>query len=253
MTHYCAYHQAEHPDSDFGKRSSGKLDSWCRAAKAETKRDPSQPSRVLTKSPQAPQTGRPRWYTPEQFEDIKSSIAQGQSYSEIGRRYDRQASQILLIAKREGWKQPEKEIPKTKICTGCNKEFLVEEFPFRTDRPRTRRAKCEPCHRQWSNESNRRLYNPAHARQRRVRMNNAPGWHTAEQWEARIEYFGGRCYLCGCDWRALPKGEQTMEHVKCLYDGGSHWASNLRPACASCNSQKWKRDWRPYVHTKRPA
>lgn len=49
--------------------------------------------------------------------------------------------------------------------------------------------------------------------------------------EARWEYYGGKCWLCGAD------GEQT-DHVKPLNKGGLHVLSNLRPICKSCNSSK---------------
>jgi 5-methylcytosine-specific restriction endonuclease McrA len=74
--------------------------------------------------------------------------------------------------------------------------------------------------------------------QREARKRDAAGFFTKEQLIARIEFYGGLCYLCGCDWYALPKVNQTIDHVIPLNGGGSQWSANLRPACRSCNSSK---------------
>lgn len=74
--------------------------------------------------------------------------------------------------------------------------------------------------------------------QREARERGAKGTFTKEQLIGRIEFYGGRCYLCGCDWYALPKEDQTIDHVIALQFGGTNWPSNLRPACRQCNSIK---------------
>jgi len=66
----------------------------------------------------------------------------------------------------------------------------------------------------------------------------ADGNYTLAQWEDRINFYGRRCYLCGCDWDMLPKRDQTIDHVIPLSQDGTNWPSNLRPACRSCNSRK---------------
>lgn len=69
---------------------------------------------------------------------------------------------------------------------------------------------------------------------RRARLRGAPGRFTAEQAQARIDYFGGLCWVCG------GPGD-TLDHVIPLARGGSNWPSNLRPACQSCNSRRGAR------------
>lgn len=49
--------------------------------------------------------------------------------------------------------------------------------------------------------------------------------------EARMSYFGYRCWMCG------GVGD-SVDHVKPLNKGGPHMLSNLRPACKPCNSGK---------------
>ena len=78
----------------------------------------------------------------------------------------------------------------------------------------------------------------AKVRRRDHHKRSAVGTYSEEQWQARLDFYGHRCYLCGCDWDALPKGEKTIEHVIPLSRGGTNWPSNLRPACLSCNSSK---------------
>lgn len=67
--------------------------------------------------------------------------------------------------------------------------------------------------------------------QYRERKRAAPGSCTLEQAIARVEFYGGRCWLCGAVADAL-------DHVKPLTKGGSNWPANLRPCCHSCNSRK---------------
>lgn len=66
---------------------------------------------------------------------------------------------------------------------------------------------------------------------RRARERNAPGFASAAQTQARWDYFGGKCWMCG-------DVAVEVDHVKPLAKGGSHWPSNLRPACRLCNSKK---------------
>jgi 5-methylcytosine-specific restriction endonuclease McrA len=70
---------------------------------------------------------------------------------------------------------------------------------------------------------------------RRAWEANAAGECSKEQWQARVEFYGGKCWLQleGCTGIA-----DTMDHVIPLALGGANWASNLRPACKHCNSSK---------------
>lgn len=54
---------------------------------------------------------------------------------------------------------------------------------------------------------------------------------TREQLEARIAYWGGRCYLCGAPW-------EQVDHVKPVARGGPHCLANFRPTCGPCNNSK---------------
>jgi len=75
----------------------------------------------------------------------------------------------------------------------------------------------------------------ASAKQNKIKRKQVAGTCSPEQWIAKCEYFGWRCYLCHVPLTA----EAThMEHRKPLSRGGSHWPANLAPACQSCNLSK---------------
>lgn len=83
--------------------------------------------------------------------------------------------------------------------------------------------------RQWAADH---LPEKAAARRRRRAIEaGAAGSCTLAQIEARIAYYGYRCAYCGGPY-------EELDHVIPLSRGGSNWASNLRPACRSCNRRK---------------
>lgn len=84
----------------------------------------------------------------------------------------------------------------------------------------------------------RRRANPIGWRIYRLRQRGreygAAGDTTLEQLEARISYYGSRCWMCGGEFHHI-------DHVIPLARGGSNWPANLRPACYRCNGQKHTR------------
>jgi hypothetical protein len=76
---------------------------------------------------------------------------------------------------------------------------------------------------------------------RYLRLKNAAGIHTQEQWIQRVEYFGWRCRYCHIE---LHRSTLTKDHQIPISDHSTEWASNLVPACKSCNSSKGARRWR---------
>lgn len=91
-----------------------------------------------------------------------------------------------------------------------------------------------------------RLRNPdktlIHRRNRIARLYKAEGTHTAEQFQALIDYYGDKCLCCG-EQKPL-----TADHVIALANGGTNDIGNMQPLCASCNYSKaaWHNtDYRP--------
>lgn len=66
---------------------------------------------------------------------------------------------------------------------------------------------------------------------------------TAEEWMAIKEEWNFRCAYCGCTPELL-----TIDHVAPISKGGNHTASNIVPACQSCNSRKGDRDAPPFYY-----
>lgn len=85
----------------------------------------------------------------------------------------------------------------------------------------------------WARSARGRLNKAAHERKRRAKAMASSGV-SVDQIQARISYYGGRCWMCG-------DAATTIDHVKPLAKGGLHLASNLRPACRPCNIRKHAR------------
>lgn len=90
-------------------------------------------------------------------------------------------------------------------------------------------------------ERSKRWYdrNPEHAKivcsGNKKRKLGARGFHSVEQWMARVSFYGWKCFYC--DGELTVKTLQKDHRIP-LAKGGTDWASNLVPACKSCNSSK---------------
>ena len=83
----------------------------------------------------------------------------------------------------------------------------------------------------------------ARSQKRRTMKAGAKGSHAVKQWLARVDYYGWRCRWC---LREVTLKTLTKDHVIPISGGGTDWASNLVPACKSCNSSKGaKRSYNP--------
>lgn len=67
---------------------------------------------------------------------------------------------------------------------------------------------------------------------RRARKAGAPGSFTLIEWECKCLAHGNRCVYCGAG------GKMTRDHDIPLSRGGSHFITNLVPACKRCNCRK---------------
>lgn len=99
------------------------------------------------------------------------------------------------------------------------------------------RTKARAKTRQWKKQ------NPAAVSiqryRRRTNFKNAKADLTAAQWLAIKTAYRNRCAYCGM------KKSLTQDHIIPVSKGGDHTASNIIPACRSCNSSKGAR--RPLV------
>lgn len=151
-----------------------------------------------------------------------------------------------------------------KHCGQCYMDLPLADFTLDS---RTRDGRQSPCNGCKSRNAKRRYkdqyrhiraYHSAYRKdnpdlyrisgwKRRVSERSAPGRAAPAQIEARVSFYGRLCWICGCDWDALPKSDQTIDHVIPLARGGSNWPANLRPACRSCNSRKGKTHHKEYI------
>lgn len=84
-----------------------------------------------------------------------------------------------------------------------------------------------------------------HARieaERRHRLRNAIGSHTAAEWQGIVTKSGDRCLRCGIRAVDTFYGRLTKDHIVPLESGGTDYASNLQPLCVRCNSWKGNRE-----------
>ena len=64
---------------------------------------------------------------------------------------------------------------------------------------------------------------------------------TSEQWNNIKKSHDYKCHYC------LLVKPLTMDHVVPISKGGQHTDSNIVPACRSCNSRKWNRDYQDFI------
>lgn len=114
----------------------------------------------------------------------------------------------------------------------ANKEAIKPKFKaYRAEHPEYGRMSCH---------------------KRKARLKQAVGTYTRQQFLAKIEYHGSRCYLCKTP---LTIKELHMDHRVPLSRGGSNWPANLAPACGPCNlskGRKTEREFRQFLSISHP-
>jgi HNH endonuclease len=109
---------------------------------------------------------------------------------------------------------------------------------------RNHREQVKARQRRWVRENKARV--ALYAQERRAREAGASGTTTPAQLQARIDYYGGRCYICGEPFEAI-------DHVISLNKGGTNWPSNLRPICKLDNSSKGDKSLAEFQETRAEA
>ncbi len=62
------------------------------------------------------------------------------------------------------------------------------------------------------------------------------------EWLVCLEHFDGCCAYCGTSKKKL-----TADHLVAKSRGGKDEASNIVPACETCNQNKGTSDWREFM------
>lgn len=123
-------------------------------------------------------------------------------------------------------KHPEQALEKGRAWRAANPEQMRE---FGRKWARANREKVRARTQRWAQANRARIQ--LYAQERRAREAGAAGRTTPEQLQARIDYYGGCCWVCHIPYQAI-------DHVVSLKFGGTNWPSNLRPICKACNSAK---------------
>jgi 5-methylcytosine-specific restriction endonuclease McrA len=82
---------------------------------------------------------------------------------------------------------------------------------------------------------------------RAARLAGVPTNYTWDLWMAKVDFYEWRCVYCGIELtlKANEKNRLTCDHFVAIKNGGTHYISNLLPACKSCNSRKGaKKGWK---------
>ena len=105
----------------------------------------------------------------------------------------------------------------------------------------TQRALEQDRHRRWRQESPRDVVRQRLDRRRAAKLGAPIRDFTRQQWKQIQLAYGMCCAYCGVRPKHL-----TQDHIIPLAKGGSHTASNIVPACQSCNSKKGTRVAPPF-------
>lgn len=109
--------------------------------------------------------------------------------------------------------------------------------PWIVTAPQRHKKSSESAAAKWGNGTN-----PNKTRSQRLAEARLKGTHTADQWNALVNFCGKTCVRCGATG-----GEIVKDHIQPIYQGGSDGIDNLQPLCRSCNSSKGPEveDFRP--------
>lgn len=115
-----------------------------------------------------------------------------------------------------------------------NKEHLAEYAKQQWANPETR-AKKQEWHRAWTERNRERVIAKSIDLMHRGRVLSPElaGTFSLDEWKAMLDDYDHRCGYCGKGGVRLDR-----DHIVPLSRGGRHDASNIIPACRSCNMRK---------------
>jgi len=120
-----------------------------------------------------------------------------------------------------------------------NPEYHAEYYAENTEREKARFAKYAK-----DNPDKFRAYK----QRRRARKANAQGTFNADDWKAKLAYYGYRCRYCGIHKSETNEGWLEADHAIPLSQGGTNFISNIVPACKSCNCSKGTKTFKEFLN-----
>lgn len=130
-------------------------------------------------------------------------------------------------SKESYWSNRDSELRKVKEYVQKNKDKVAL---YQREYRASRKQHLGQYHKDYC-KANPHYTKAIHSR-RKARSLNAKGNHTAEQLKARFDYHGNKCVYCDSTENL------HADHQIPLSRGGTNFASNMVPACASCNCSK---------------
>lgn len=158
---------------------------------------------------------------------------------------------------------PQYDVKKTKLCRSCQKEYpsTAQNFHAQPLNKDGIKNVCKKCcateYQEYWQENSSELYSRYRVRmlekqkeyrksekgktasklksnRRRSRVLNSPfNDFSNSDWHKCLKYFNNQCSYCG-----MSSGELEQEHIVPLSKNGSNTATNVIPACRSCNASK---------------
>lgn len=156
--------------------------------------------------------------------ECASSIYKARYYSDV----EAARKKALARTKRYQANNKERHLELARKAKAARREEISRRESLRRQRPDVKEK-----HRNYMREyrANNRSRMSAYQKSFKARRKGAIGNFTFEQLQARIEYYGAKCWICSAPYAAI-------DHVKPVTKGGWNWPANLRPICTPCNSRK---------------
>lgn len=163
----------------------------------------------------------------ENNRERRKTIANAYYHRSVGKRRDRNNE----IAK--NYRESHR-----KEMRSCARQWRIEN-PDRERRRKTRYRLTHPDYARkayWKNIDRNRQRGVMAAHKRNARLRAVRNDLTLEQWFGIKEFYENKCVYCEATDKPL-----TIDHIQPISKGGEHTASNIVPACKSCNSRKWNK------------
>lgn len=155
----------------------------------------------------------------------------------------------------------------TKKYRDANREAVRERERtknFATDKLEKRREQKKAASKKWYDANRGAIlawwkeeYRPknrdkrdAWGRNRRARLRDAPGRHTAADVAALFERQRAKCAACKVPVTKTGKAKYHVDHIQPLARGGSNDPANLQLLCKTCNLSKHARDPHEWAREK---